>query len=39
MLLLVMGYFTGYSWRTIEESEVREFVNEEEAKEYLEENN
>jgi hypothetical protein len=34
-----MGYFTGYSWRTTEESEVQEFVNEEEEKEYLEENN
>ena len=31
------GYYTNYSWRTTEESEIHEFVNEEEAKEYLEE--
>lgn len=31
------GYYTNYSWRTSEDIEVHEFVNEEEAKEYLEE--
>lgn len=33
------GYYTNYSWRTKEQNEVQEFVSEEEAREYLEENN
>ena len=31
------GYYTRYSWITTAESEIKEFVSEEEAKEYLDE--